>query len=61
MLTKNVRRLDQEKGVNKHFQNALGGGRIQKFFQVRDIKFWHFFEFFFGRINLKQIEKQKRL
>ena len=58
---KNGRRLDAEKGVSRPFENVSYRRRNQKFFKEGASNF-HIFSsvVFFGRINLKQVEEQKR-
>ena len=57
---KNGRRLDAEKGVNKPFENVSYLRRTQKFFKEGALNFNIFSSvFFFGRINLKQVQEQK--
>ena len=44
--------LVSENGVNKHFENVSGQGRIQKFFQGRNTRLLHILRAFFGKISL---------
>ena len=58
---KNGRRLDAEKGVNKLFKNVSFLRRDQKLFKEATPNFDIFLSvYFFGRINLKLVEKQKK-
>ena len=50
-IYKDVRRLDSEKGVSKHFENVSCQGRIHNLFQGRDARFWRFFNTHFFRLS----------
>ena len=64
MLTKckDVRRLDPEKDISKLLENVFKSGAYAEiFFTGMEHQILAFFKvYFFGRINLKQIQKQKR-
>ena len=55
------RRLYPKNSVNKQFENVSCIGVI-KIFLGRGTKLWTFFKrfFFFGKIDMKQVEKRKR-
>ena len=57
---KSGRRLDAEKAVNKPFENVSYGRCNQKIFKGHQISTFFQAYFFFGRINLKQVEKRKK-
>ena len=58
---KNSRYLNPEKGVNKPFENVTCLRRNQKFFKEGTPNFDIFSNVAFsGRINLKQVEEQKK-
>ena len=60
--TKTVERLDAEKGVNKPFEKFSCLRRNQKFFKEGAPNFNIFPSVVLsGRINVKQVEEQKRL
>ena len=54
--------MDAEKRINMPFENALCLRHNRKFFEGKDTKFQHFFfkRSFSGKINLKQVEGQKK-